>query len=111
MISVKPVSPDKSFDPGAVGQGPPVDVEGSQDENAGVAGDEDMSDMVLTGADSAQEADARRTRIAERLGTEAEWEDVVDPPVIEDVEGHIRLPRGERIRPVTKPGAFTNRER
>ena len=46
MISVMP------------GQGPPVDVEGSQDENAGVGGDEDIPDMMPAGAESAREADA-----------------------------------------------------
>ena len=110
MISVMPIRPDENIDPGADGQGPPVDVEGSQDENAGVGGDGDMLDMVPTGAESAQEADARRTRIAERLGAKAEWEDAVASPVPEDLEGHVRPPRGERTCPVTKPVALTRRE-
>ena len=87
-----------------------VAVEGTRDENAGIGGDEDMPDMVPTGAEGSQEADARRTRIAERRGTEAEWEDVVAPPVIEDLEGRARPPRGERIRPGTKLVAPTRRE-
>ena len=72
MISEMLISPDENIDAGANGQGPPVDVEGSQDENAGVGGDEDMPEIVLTCTETAQEADASRTRIAERLGTEAE---------------------------------------
>ena len=111
MISVMPISPDENIDPGADGQGPPVDGEGRQDENVGVGGDEDMPDMMPTGAESAREADARRTSIAERLGTEAECEDVVAPRVPEDLEGNARPPRGERIRHVTKPVAPTRQER
>ena len=49
MISVMPISPDENVDSGADGQGPPVDVEGNQDENDGGGGDEDMPDTMPTG--------------------------------------------------------------
>ena len=110
MIPVMLISPDNN-DQGADGHEPAVDVEGGQDGRHAVGDDEDMPDMMPTGAESEQEADARRARIAERLGTEAEWEGIVAPPVPEDLAGHARPPRGERIRPVAKPVAPTRRER
>ena len=110
MISVMPISPDNN-DQGADGHEPAVDVEGGQDGRHAVGDDQDMPDMMPTGAESEQEADARRARIAERLGTEAEWEGIVAPPVPDDPAGFARPPRGERIRPVAKPVALSRRER
>ena len=103
MRSVMAISPDNKNDQGADGHKPTLCIEGGQDEEAEVGDDENMPDMMPAGAESAQKVDARRTRIAERLGTEAEWESIVAPPVLEDIEGHARPPRGERIRPVAKP--------
>ena len=111
MISVMSISPDNNNDQGADGYEPAVDIEGGQDRRAEVGDDENMPDAMPAGAESAQEDDARRTRIAERPGTEAEWESNVAPPVPENLEGHARPPQGERIRPVAKPVAPTRRER
>ena len=95
MISVIPISPDNDNDQGADGHEPAVDIEGGQDGRDAVGDDENMPDMMPAGAESAQEADARRARIAERPGTMAEWESIVAPPVPENLEGHARPPRGE----------------
>ena len=91
MISVMPISPDNN-DQGADGHEPAVDIEGGQDGRHAVGDDEDMPDMMPAGAESAQEADARRARIDERLGTEVVWEGIVAPSVPENLEGHARPP-------------------
>ena len=68
----KPISPLHTSDIGVDGQRA-VDEEltGNDEVIYGAEEDEAMAQFVPTGVESAQEADARRTRIAERLGRRA----------------------------------------
>ena len=105
-----PISPEDNNDHGVDGREVLDENEENLEGADGAEGDEDMPEAGPRADESAQEADARRTRIAERLGTEAEWQGIVEPPP-EAPEGASRPPRGERIRPVPKPVAPTRRER
>ena len=94
------------------------ELTGNDEVIYGAEEDEAMAQFVPTGVESAQEAAVRRARIAERPGTEAEWEELVAsgeiaevPPIPEVPDEFARPPRGERVRPLPKPVAPTRRER
>ena len=92
----KPISPLHTSDIGVDGQRA-VDEEltGNDEVIYGAEEDEAMAQFVPTGVESAQEADVRRARIAERPGTEAEREELVASGEIAEVP---RRPPAEKTR-------------
>ena len=80
IVSVMLISPSDAVDIAVDGHEAALDNV-SENGNAFDCAEDDvtMPEFMPTGVESAQEADAKNTRCAERIGTEAEWEEVVNP--------------------------------